>query len=104
MPDISSIGRGQVGPVDRSAPSGRADVDHSSYASHTSHAPHAPPERPGDRVELSEHARFLDRIRQLPDARFDRVEQIRDAIESGTYETESKLDDAIDRLVDDLID
>ena len=34
--------------------------------------------------------------------RTDRVAQIRQAIEAGTYETQDKLDIAIDRLLDEI--
>ena len=99
MPDISSIGHGSVGSVGRTGTAG------------TQREPDAtrdlekPPQRLGDsadRVELSDHARFLDRMRQLPAARTDRVEEIRAAIAAGTYETEEKLAAAIDRLLDEL--
>ncbi|MHC4910692.1 MAG: flagellar biosynthesis anti-sigma factor FlgM [Planctomycetota bacterium] len=53
-------------------------------------------------MELSEHARLLDRLRQVPDVRTDRVAEIREQIESGRYETEERLTVAIDRLIDDL--
>lgn len=56
----------------------------------------------GDRVELSSFARYLAQLRQLPDVRLDRVQQVRQAIENGSYETTEKLDTAIDRLLDDL--
>ena len=41
-------------------------------------------------------------IQDLPDIQTDRVAQIREAIESGTYETEEKLNVAIDRLLDEI--
>ena len=101
MPDISSIGHnGSVGPVDQTSPTSfrREDVSPTS-----SFAPDAPPARPGDRVELSDHARYLDRLRHLPDTRSERIESIRRAIADGTYETEQKLGLAIDELLDDLL-
>jgi len=96
MPDISSIGHGPVGPLDRTAPPGaRRDAD----------APREldkPPQRLGDRVELSDHARFLDRLRRMPPTQTDRVQQIRQAIADGTYETDDKLEVAIDRIMEEL--
>jgi anti-sigma28 factor (negative regulator of flagellin synthesis) len=53
----------------------------------------------GDRVEVSDVARFLDELRRLPSVRLDRIESIRQAIEAGAYETEQKLDTALDRLL-----
>ncbi|MHC5114326.1 MAG: flagellar biosynthesis anti-sigma factor FlgM [Planctomycetota bacterium] len=97
MPDISSIGptgNTPVGPIDR--PGALADRrDDPPVRS-------APPARPGDRVELSTHARFLDRIRDLPEGRHDRVDEVRNAIREGTYVTDEKLDIALGRLLDDI--
>ena len=61
-----------------------------------------PPDRPGDRVEVSDHARHLDQLRHVDGARIERVEEIRAAIAEGRYETNDKLDQAIDGLLDDL--
>ena len=41
-------------------------------------------------------------IQDLPEIRTDRVAQIREALEAGTYETQEKLDIAIDRLLDEI--
>ncbi len=56
----------------------------------------------GDRVELSEQARLMALLRQLPDVRHDRIESIRTAIAEGSYVTDEKLSVSIDRLLDDL--
>jgi negative regulator of flagellin synthesis FlgM len=53
-----------------------------------------------DRVELSAHARLLDRLLQLPDVRMELVETVRQAIRDGTYETPEKLEAAVDRLLE----
>ncbi|MHC4947149.1 MAG: flagellar biosynthesis anti-sigma factor FlgM [Planctomycetota bacterium] len=95
MPEIRSIGQGAAGPVPR------ADA-----------APVAP-ERGGrrhgedgptrtDRVELSSQARLIQKLQRLPAARSELIEQVRDAIASGTYETEGKLRVAMERLLEDL--
>ncbi len=55
-----------------------------------------------DRVELSEHARLLDRLRQMPDVRNELVSTVRHAIADGSYETPEKLDGAVAQLLDDL--
>ena len=55
-----------------------------------------------DRVELSEMARLLARMREMPDVRQDRVDMARSAIQLGLYETDDRLDGAIDRLIDDM--
>jgi len=40
----------------------------------------------------------------LMDLPADRVDEIRAAIESGTYETEERLDIAVDQLLDEIIE
>ena len=96
MPDISSIGHGSVGPVNR--PEGAAS---SLRRSNTKEATESTA-RPGDRVELSEYSRLLDQLRHLPDVRQELVQTIRDAITHGTYETPQKLGEAIERLYAEL--
>lgn len=96
MSDISSIGGGSIGPVNRSA------QHHTAYqaAQRTHEAkPHA-----SDSVEVSDHARYLDMLRNMPAVRNDLIERIRGEIFDGTYETPQRLDAAIDGLVDDLVD
>lgn len=95
MPDVSSIGHGSVGPIDRAATPASAPSER-----HGRNGVAEP--RSTDRVELSDIARFKDRLRELPDVRVDRVEQIRQAIVDGSYESEAKLDVAIQRLLEDL--
>jgi negative regulator of flagellin synthesis FlgM len=55
-----------------------------------------------DRVELSDRAQFLDKLRALPEVRTARVEAVRDALAAGTYESDEKLDIAMSRLLDEL--
>lgn len=62
----------------------------------------AQPERPSDRVELSDRARYLSKLGSLPDVRQDLVDRIRNEIAGGQYETPEKLDQAIWSLLDDL--
>ncbi len=56
----------------------------------------------GDRVEISELARFLSRVADLPDVRVEKVANARQSILRGDYETPAKLDHAIERLLTDL--
>lgn len=57
-----------------------------------------------DRVEISATvARLLEKLR-AGDIRTEKVESIRSQIEAGTYETDDKIDGAIDKLLDDLND
>jgi hypothetical protein len=60
-----------------------------------------PRERPSDRVEFSERARYLSRLASLP-ARQELVDRVRAEINDGTYESPEKLDAAISGLLDDL--
>jgi negative regulator of flagellin synthesis FlgM len=62
----------------------------------------AKPSRQGDRVQISDQAKELQRIKALtnePDhARAEKVERIRQAIDNGTYSVEGrKVGDAIIR-------
>lgn len=95
MPDISSIGNGSLDPLSRP---GAVTAYHRYGTSESRIAVN----RASDRVELSDHARFLGLLGQLPKGRVDLVEQIRQAIVTGEYETEHKLKIAISRLIDDI--
>ncbi len=55
-----------------------------------------------DQLDISHEAELISQIQDIPDIRQDRVDSIRAAIESGTYETADKLDMAVDRLLDEL--
>ena len=62
-----------------------------------------------DQLEISQEAEMasqaaelVEHVQQLPDIRADRVDEIRAAIEAGTYETEERLDIAVDRLLDEI--
>lgn len=55
-----------------------------------------------DRVELSSRAQLLAQLREVPDVRQDLVDEVRAEIAAGTYETDEKLDAAIESLFDDL--
>ncbi|MGA2796476.1 MAG: flagellar biosynthesis anti-sigma factor FlgM [Thermoguttaceae bacterium] len=55
-----------------------------------------------DSVEISDAARLVAEARDIPDIRQDRVNEIRQQIASGTYETEAKLNAAVERLLDEI--
>ncbi len=57
---------------------------------------------PRDQVEISPLGQMLDGISRLPEIRHERVEEIRQQIASGVYETPEKLELALDRLLDEL--
>ncbi len=74
--------------------------------------PHAaranrPAEIPGsgpiqDELQLSEAGQLIDKARDLPEVRWDRVNQIRAQIAEGTYETDEKMQIALGRLLDEI--
>ena len=55
-----------------------------------------------DQLDISPEADLVSRAREVPEIRQDRVNDIRQQIASGSYETEAKLDAALDRLLDEL--
>jgi len=55
-----------------------------------------------DELQLSDAALMMERVREMPDVRQDRVEQIRAQIANDTYETPEKLDVALERLLDEI--
>lgn len=58
---------------------------------------------PQDEVQISEMGKMLEALSEVPDIREDRVAQIRQQIAAGEYETEQKLNLAVDRLLDELV-
>ena len=56
-----------------------------------------------DTVEISEMARFLEKLSRLPDIRQDKVDAAKQQIAEGTYLTPQKLEKAIDNLLEDLL-
>jgi negative regulator of flagellin synthesis FlgM len=68
------------------------------------HTVEAPPasSTPVDELHLSDHGRLLEAARQLPEIRAQRVAEIRAALAEGTYDIESRLEAAVDRLLDEI--
>ncbi|MEM1108739.1 MAG: flagellar biosynthesis anti-sigma factor FlgM [Planctomycetota bacterium] len=58
--------------------------------------------RGSDQVEVSDTARILGKLADIPEVREDLVARIRAEIAAGTYETPEKLDAAIEGLAEDL--
>jgi len=56
-----------------------------------------------DQVDISPEASFVAQTRELPSIRQERVAAIRAQIEAGVYETEDKLQRAVDALLDELV-
>ena len=59
-------------------------------------------QRGGDEVQFSDSARLLSKLRELPDVRQEKIDQVRQAIDDGTYDTEEKVDAFLDPLMEDL--
>ena len=55
-----------------------------------------------DELEISDAARLVEQAQALPEIRQDRVAAIRAQISEGTYETQEKLDIAVERLLDEI--
>jgi anti-sigma28 factor (negative regulator of flagellin synthesis) len=55
-----------------------------------------------DAVELSAGARELSAARSDPGVRYELVERVRHEIESGTYETDERIDRTVERIVVDV--
>ena len=71
------------------------------------HKPAAKPQAPKpaaqtDRVDISEAAQRAARLQEIPDIRTDKVAAAKAAIAEGTYETDAKLNVALDRLLDEI--
>ena len=66
--------------------------------------PHSRPDSTpiSDEVEISEAARLVDQARQVPEVRQDRIDAIRTQLAQGTYETQEKLEIAVERLLDEI--
>jgi flagellar biosynthesis anti-sigma factor FlgM len=80
----------------------RTQLDAASMAQGASATNGAPRAQMQDRVELSEHARHLERLRQLPDVRHSKVEAARSAIADGVFETPDRLRAALLKLLDEI--
>lgn len=58
--------------------------------------------RGGDRVEFSSQAKLLSKLKELPDVRDGLVSSVRAQIDAGQYETDERLDTAINALLEEL--
>ncbi|MEM9415848.1 MAG: flagellar biosynthesis anti-sigma factor FlgM [Planctomycetota bacterium] len=90
MSDISPIHRPSPATLDAVAKTVRPDTPAKTNA------------RQDDRVELSNHARLLGKLNELPDIREGLVESVKSEIEAGRYETDERIEAAIEALVEDL--
>lgn len=56
-----------------------------------------------DAVEISYEARLMQKVRDLPGVRAQKIMRIKEEIKNGTYMTQEKLDKALDKLLEDLM-
>ena len=56
----------------------------------------------GDRAEISEVARLLNRLAEVPDVRMDRVQNLRELIAAGKFETPERIAGTVDKLLEEL--
>ncbi len=64
---------------------------------------HDAPHRGLDQVDVSPVARYLSRLQEMPEVRFELVERVRAQIASGQYDSAEKISTAIDNMVEDLV-
>jgi negative regulator of flagellin synthesis FlgM len=84
-----------IAPIGRSA----AAASYSATRAVSTSTPPPQPTRGNDRAEFSDAAQLLSR---MPDVRQDLVERVKAEIANGTYESDEKIDKAIDSLLEDL--
>lgn len=56
-----------------------------------------------NKKEDRELARWVDKIKQMPKVRLDRVRMIKDQVDAGTYVTDDKWSSACSRLREELL-
>ncbi len=73
---------------------------HSAHANRpTTSAASAPIQ---DEVQISSQGEIMSRMSDIPEIRHDKVQALRAAIAQGTYDTDEKLNVALDRLLDEI--
>ena len=61
----------------------------------------APAAARADRVEISDRARFLEKLSRLPEVRAEKIDAVRKGIAEGVYDSDEKLRAAVDRLLEE---
>jgi len=100
MPDIGNLGNLSSSVAAGYAASIRTTGE--AAARRTADSAPAAPTRSGDRVEVSEVARWLDEMNRLPAIREDKVASAKAAIANGSLDTDEKLAIAISRMIEEL--
>ena len=60
------------------------------------------PDMTADQVDISETGQLLSTLTPGADIRADKVAEVREAIQNGTYETPEKIEATVDRLLEVL--
>lgn len=94
IPPINSQSAARVESPGRTA-AGRVQAETAAGASRV--------ERGADRAETDPLNAFLQRLRETGVLRVDLINDIRDKIETGDYDTPEKLDQALNEMIDDEI-
>jgi hypothetical protein len=94
-PEVPPIANGSLGPIGRGTPHSIAGDAKAARGGRAG---------AGDRVELSRQAQLMERLRELPEVRRGRINELRVLIESGRYETEDRLGTAIERMLSEISD
>ena len=56
---------------------------------------------PDDSVEISQVATYLQKILEAPDVRQDKVQAVRQSLADGSYDVDARLDEALNRFLDE---
>ena len=91
MSDVSPIGNAPISRVDEYTSNASIEQNEATGI-----------ERKADSIDLSSQARRLADLVASSPVRQELVNRIRAEIEAGTYESEAKINVAIDRLAEDL--
>ena len=102
MMNVSSIGANSVGASGAASGAGAVGRAESRVTPPTQDQAAERARRGEDRVELSEASRLLARLQGMPEIRQELVDRVRAEIESGSYETPEKIDQAIEAMMDEL--
>ena len=87
-----------IPPISRAGLAGLTPLQRASYRSTAVNGS----VRSSDSVEFSKTAQLLSKLAELPDVRQELVDRVRSQIADGSYETDDKLDAALNGLIEDL--
>ncbi len=83
---------------------GPGRIEGAPRAARTTPPAHAPGAAPADRVDISPSAHLVSEALSLPPVRADRVEEVRRLLAAGRFETDARLEGALDRFLAENLD